>query len=284
MIVTGFASTTSRHRRRLREWSFFPCNDLSRDTQVKKRHRPHSPVPAGRPVLRRLPGQAIASRRTGQVTGLAVVCTADPQTVAEEVPEPVVLRTAGDQDPEAVLGPAQAAEYRDYLVVRTAVTLRRCQQAVVPAVDLVDQAGLGQVLQRWPLRPRPEQRPLYPNPTLILARRPDARVSYAWPAGQRVQRRPTGYLGSVLLAIRDRSRLAWGGWRVAAGAGRPCRACPGPWHPRPAPVLAFDLAPGSCGSLARARTPSSRIQDRVGYPVVCGSRSSTGRFRISRRG
>jgi pimeloyl-ACP methyl ester carboxylesterase len=122
--------------------------------------------------------RAIARGRPGQVAGLALVCSADAQTAVEEVPEHVVLHTAGEENPETVLGPAQAAEYRDYLVVQTAATLRRYQEAVAPAAGLVDRAGLGRVFQRWRLGTPPEQGPVYPNPTLILAGRQDASVGY----------------------------------------------------------------------------------------------------------
>lgn len=123
--------------------------------------------------------RAIASRRPGQIAGLALICSADAQTAAEDVPGHVVVHAASDVDADAALGPQQAAEYRDYLVVQTVATLRRYQEAVAPAVDLVDQAGLGRVFQRWRLRTPPEQGPAYPNPTLILAGRQDASVGYA---------------------------------------------------------------------------------------------------------
>jgi len=124
-------------------------------------------------------GRAIASRRPGQVAGLALICSVDAQTAAEDVPEDAVLHAAADLDPDAALSPQQAAEYRRYLVVQTPATLRQYQQAVAPAVDLVDQAGLSRVFGRWRLRTPPEQGPAYPNPTLILTGRQDATAGYA---------------------------------------------------------------------------------------------------------
>jgi pimeloyl-ACP methyl ester carboxylesterase len=123
--------------------------------------------------------RAVASRRPGQVAGLALVCGVDAQARAEDIPEHVVLHAADGMDVDAALGPALAAEFRDYLVVQTPATLRRFQETVAPGVALADQAALGRIFTRWRLRTAPEQGPPYSRPTLILAGRQDATAGYA---------------------------------------------------------------------------------------------------------
>jgi pimeloyl-ACP methyl ester carboxylesterase len=123
--------------------------------------------------------RAIANRRPSQVAGLALVCAVGEAAGQDERPERLVLHTAADLDPDATLGPAMAAEFRDYLVVQTPATLRRFQETVVPGAALVDQAALERIFQRWDLGTAPEQGPAYANPTLILAGRQDATAGYA---------------------------------------------------------------------------------------------------------
>jgi pimeloyl-ACP methyl ester carboxylesterase len=123
--------------------------------------------------------RAIASRRPGQVAGLALLCTTDGQGGQDERPAHVVLHADDDLDLDGALEPALAAEFRSYLVVHTPETLRRFQETVAPGVALVDQAALERVFARWRLRTAPEQAPPYENPTLILAGRQDATVGYA---------------------------------------------------------------------------------------------------------
>ena len=106
--------------------------------------------------------RAVANRRPGQVTGLALLCTAAGRTRDDELPEHVVLHTSGDL--AGRLDPAMEAEYRDYLVVQTPETLQRFEDAVVPGMTLTDQAALERIFQRWELRTPPEQGPPYPNP------------------------------------------------------------------------------------------------------------------------
>lgn len=123
--------------------------------------------------------RAIASRRPGQVAGLALLCTTDGQGGQDKRPAHVVLHADDDLDLDGALEPALAAEFRSYLVVHTPETLRRFQETVAPGVALVDQAALERVFTRWRLRTAPEQAPPYENPTLILAGRQDATVGYA---------------------------------------------------------------------------------------------------------
>jgi len=123
--------------------------------------------------------RAIANRRPDQVAGLALLCPIAGQAGEDERPAHVVLHAAEDLDPDAALGPAMAAEFRDYLVVQTPATLRRFQETVAPGVALVDQPALERVFARWELRTPPEQAPAFTNPTLILTGRQDATAGYA---------------------------------------------------------------------------------------------------------
>jgi pimeloyl-ACP methyl ester carboxylesterase len=122
--------------------------------------------------------RAVASRRPEQVAGLALVCGVDAQARAEELPTHTVLHADDGLDLDAVLGPAMAAEFRDYLVVQTPATLRRFQETVAPGVELVDGPALERIFQRWRLRTAPEQGPAFTNPTLILTGRQDATAGY----------------------------------------------------------------------------------------------------------
>jgi pimeloyl-ACP methyl ester carboxylesterase len=123
--------------------------------------------------------RAIANRRPGQVAGLALLCPIGEPGGGDERPGHVVVADSGDLDPDGVLGPELAAEYRDYLVVHTPGTLRRFQETVAPGAALVDQPALERIFARWELGTPPEQGAAYPNPTLILAGRQDATVGYA---------------------------------------------------------------------------------------------------------
>jgi pimeloyl-ACP methyl ester carboxylesterase len=123
--------------------------------------------------------RALANRRPGQVAGLALLCSIGGPGGGDERPEHVVLAADGDLDPDGVLGPELAEEFRGYLVVQTPETLRRFQETVAPAAALVDRAALERIFTRWELHPPPEQGPPYPNPTLIVAGRQDDSVGYA---------------------------------------------------------------------------------------------------------
>ena len=123
--------------------------------------------------------RAVASRRPGQVAGLALICGVNAQARAGDIPEHVVVHADDDLDADALLGPAMAAEFRDYLVVQTPATLRRFQETVAPGVGLVDGPALERIFQRWQLRTPPERGPAFGNPTLILTGRQDATAGYA---------------------------------------------------------------------------------------------------------
>jgi pimeloyl-ACP methyl ester carboxylesterase len=123
--------------------------------------------------------RAVASRRPAQVAGLALVCGVHAQARAGELPAHTVVHADDDLDVDGALGPAMAAEFRDYLVVQTPATLRRFQETVVPGVGLVDGPALERIFQRWQLRTPPERGPAFTNPTLVLTGRQDATAGYA---------------------------------------------------------------------------------------------------------
>jgi pimeloyl-ACP methyl ester carboxylesterase len=123
--------------------------------------------------------RAVTSRRPAQVAGLALVCGVDAQARAGELPEHAVLHADDDLDADAILGPALAAEFRDYLVVQTPATLRRFQETVAPGVGLADGAALERIFQRWRLRTSPERGAAFTGPTLVLTGRQDATAGYA---------------------------------------------------------------------------------------------------------
>jgi pimeloyl-ACP methyl ester carboxylesterase len=123
--------------------------------------------------------RAIANRRPGQVAGLAVICPLLAEGGDDARPEHVVLHADAGLDPDAVLDPAVADEFRGYLVVQTPATLRRFQETVAPGMALADHAALERIFARWQLSTPPEQGPPYPHPTLILTGRQDASVGYA---------------------------------------------------------------------------------------------------------
>lgn len=123
--------------------------------------------------------RAIASRRPGQVAGLALVCPLGAEVMGpgREVPEHTVLHAAGDLG--GILDPALEAEYRGYLVVQTPETLRRFQEREGPGLALADLPALERIHERFALGEDPGAGPPYPKPTLILTGRQDSSVGYA---------------------------------------------------------------------------------------------------------
>jgi hypothetical protein len=76
-------------------------------------------------------------------------------------------------------GPAEENVFRDYFVVQTQATLERYKEYVVPAIALVDEAGLERIGERWLFSTGPEEGPPYPSPALIVIGRQDSTVGYA---------------------------------------------------------------------------------------------------------
>jgi pimeloyl-ACP methyl ester carboxylesterase len=110
--------------------------------------------------------QALAARQPGQVAGLALVCPLSPGV--RDVPEHRIVAGSGGLGDDA---------FRSYFVVQTPEMLQRYEQYVAPAADLVDQAALERIGERWTLTP--DDAPPYPGPTVVVAGRLDSTVGYA---------------------------------------------------------------------------------------------------------
>lgn len=119
--------------------------------------------------------RAIANRRPGQVSGLALICPLVENP--HDVPAHEVVHTSADLDDK--LGPAEESGFRSYFVVHTPAMLDRYREYVAPAIPLADHAGLERIGGQWLFSKRPEAGPAYPNPTLILTGRQDSGLGYA---------------------------------------------------------------------------------------------------------
>lgn len=119
--------------------------------------------------------RAIAGRRPEQVAGLALICPLGENV--RDLPAHQVLHAS--VDPGRTLGPAEESVFRDYFVVQTQATLERYKEYVVPALGLVDEAGLERIGQHWRFSTSPEEGPPYPCPVLIVTGRQDSTVGYA---------------------------------------------------------------------------------------------------------
>ena len=121
--------------------------------------------------------RAIAGRRPDQVAGLALICPLGENI--RTLPAHQVLHAS--VDPAEMLGPAEEAVFRDYFVVQTQATLERYKEYVVPALGLVDEAGLERIGQNWRFSSSPEAGLPYSRPVLIVTGRQDSTVGYAGP-------------------------------------------------------------------------------------------------------
>lgn len=110
--------------------------------------------------------QAMAARHPAQVAGLALVCPLLPGL--RDIPEHSVVAGSGEIGDD---------EFRSYFVIQTPEMLDRYERYVAPAADLVDQAALERIGERWTLNP--DHEPAYAGPTVILAGRLDSTVGYA---------------------------------------------------------------------------------------------------------
>lgn len=110
--------------------------------------------------------QAMAARRPAQVAGLALVCPLLPGL--RDVPEHRVVAGSGEIGDDV---------FRSYFVVQTPEMLQRYERYVAPAAALVDQAAMRRIGERWALTP--DQGPVYPGPTVVVAGRLDSTVGYA---------------------------------------------------------------------------------------------------------
>ena len=110
--------------------------------------------------------QAMAAREPAQVAGLTLVCPVLPDL--RDVPEHRVVDGSGDVGDDG---------FRSYFVVQTPQMWDRYAQYVAPAAELVDEAAMDRISQRWTLTAG--QGPAYPGPTLLVAGRLDSTVGYA---------------------------------------------------------------------------------------------------------
>ncbi|MFP3461549.1 alpha/beta hydrolase [Arthrobacter globiformis] len=118
--------------------------------------------------------RAVAGRRPGQVAGLALICPLVEDS--GNLPAHQVLHSS--VDPGGMLSPSDESVYRKYFVVQTQDTLERYTEYVVPALGLVDEAGLKRIGQNWRFSNSPEGGPPYSGPVLIVAGRQDSMVGY----------------------------------------------------------------------------------------------------------
>jgi pimeloyl-ACP methyl ester carboxylesterase len=119
-------------------------------------------------------GRALA-HRCARVAGLALICPAGDG--GGEVPEHVVLHASGDL--EDGLSQAHEAEFRGYFVVQNAEMLQRFQEAVVPAMPLVDEPTLTRIFEHWRLKDTQAEEQTFTKPVLVLAGRQDSSVGFA---------------------------------------------------------------------------------------------------------
>jgi pimeloyl-ACP methyl ester carboxylesterase len=119
--------------------------------------------------------RAITGRRAEQVAGLALICPLDEN--ARKLPAHQNLHAS--VDPRGTLGPAEEGVFRDYFVVQTQATLERYKDYVLPALGLVDEAGLERIGQHWLFSAGPDGGTAYSGPVLIVTGRQDSVVGYA---------------------------------------------------------------------------------------------------------
>ncbi len=109
--------------------------------------------------------QGMAARRPDQVVGLALVCPL--LAGVRDVPShrPVVASELGDEG------------FRGYFVLQTPEMLDRYERFVAPAIQLVDEAAVARIGERWELSAT--RGPAYDQPMVIVAGRHDSTVGYA---------------------------------------------------------------------------------------------------------
>lgn len=110
--------------------------------------------------------QAMAAQRPAQVAGLALIC-------------PLLAGTRDVPEHRVVVGDGALGDdvFRSYFVIQTPAMLARYERFVAPAAELVDEAALERIGERWTLTPAPG--PAYAAPTLVVAGRLDSTVGYA---------------------------------------------------------------------------------------------------------
>lgn len=109
-------------------------------------------------------GQAMAARLSTRVTGLALVCPL--LASVRSVPEHRVVAGSGELGDET---------FRSYFVVQTPEMLDRYERYVAPAADLVDDAALERIGERWEITGTGNP---FTRPMLIVAGRLDSVVGF----------------------------------------------------------------------------------------------------------
>src|SRR3954452_4447604 len=109
--------------------------------------------------------QAMADRRPAQVAGLALLC-------------PLLAGVRNVPEHRVVVGSGEIGDdgFRSYFVIQTPEMLERYERYVSPGAELVDQAALDRIGERWTLT---TDAPAYPGPTLVVAGRRDSTVGFA---------------------------------------------------------------------------------------------------------
>ena len=118
--------------------------------------------------------RGLAARRPGQVRGLALICPMVPDDLHAERAAVVV-----DDGSAASLPADLAEEYTGYFVVRTAATLARFHDAVVPSLGRSDGNAIDRMMTDGALDLDVD----YPHPVLVVTGRHDAWVGYRQHAG-----------------------------------------------------------------------------------------------------
>lgn len=116
--------------------------------------------------------RGIAARRPDQIAGLALL---NPlMTGALQAETGVVI---GDPDAADDLDSAERAEFEGYFVVRTAATVARFRESVLPSLGRYDARAVERIMDAADLHPDPLSVPV-DAPTLIVTSRHDAFVGY----------------------------------------------------------------------------------------------------------
>lgn len=122
--------------------------------------------------------RGLAARRPRQVVGMALICPVTPWAMTPE-PHAVVH---SDVDPAALLDPRHVNDFIGYFVVHSEETVRRFNDAVVPALGQFDGDAVERIMSDWSLDPDPDETG-FDAPTLIVTGRHDSTVGYREQAG-----------------------------------------------------------------------------------------------------
>lgn len=114
--------------------------------------------------------RALANRRPGQVSGLALICpTGTKLRHADRTLPPLEVRRAEEGQ--------FSDEFTGMAVVRTAEVARRFDEEIVSGLELADQVAMARIMERWELSEGPELG-VYARPALFLTGRQDSITGY----------------------------------------------------------------------------------------------------------